>query len=216
MLDPYSILGVSRDAEDTEIKKAYRTLSKKYHPDNNPGNVQAEERFKQIQAAYEQIMREKKGGSDYSPFGDGAGYQREQQGYDNVQQDLKSAAIYIQNGYFDQALNVLNGMSERNAQWYYYSAVANLNIGNNITALEHARQAVVLEPYNYNYQNLVNSIESGNTWYTDRTNEYNIRPGGTGNVCMKIVIANLVCNLCFGGGGLYCGSNGCFGPMIPF
>ena len=51
MTNPYSILGVSSDASDEEIKKAYRTLSRKYHPDanvNNPNAAQAEEKFKQI------------------------------------------------------------------------------------------------------------------------------------------------------------------------
>ena len=62
MLDPYSVLGVSRNATDEEIKKAYRKLSRKYHPDaniNNPNKDQAEEKFKEVQQAYEQIMRER-------------------------------------------------------------------------------------------------------------------------------------------------------------
>ena len=66
MFDPYSILGVSRDASDEEIKKAYRKLSRKYHPDaniNNPNKDQAEEKFKEIQQAYDQIMKEREYGS---------------------------------------------------------------------------------------------------------------------------------------------------------
>ena len=62
--DPYSILGVSRDATEEEIKKAYKALSRRYHPDaniNNPNKDQAEEKFKEIQAAYQQIMKEKTG-----------------------------------------------------------------------------------------------------------------------------------------------------------
>ena len=62
MLDPYSVLGVPRNASDDEIKKAYRKLSRKYHPDaniNNPNKDQAEEKFKEVQQAYEQIMKER-------------------------------------------------------------------------------------------------------------------------------------------------------------
>ena len=66
MLDPYSVLGVSRDASMDEIKKAYRKLSRKYHPDaniNNPNKEQAEEMFKQVQQAYDQIVREREQGT---------------------------------------------------------------------------------------------------------------------------------------------------------
>ena len=66
MRDPYQVLGVSRDASDEEIKKAYRALSRKYHPDanvNNPNKEQAEEKFKEIQQAYQRIMDERQRGT---------------------------------------------------------------------------------------------------------------------------------------------------------
>ena len=76
--DPYSVLGVSRDASEEEIKKAYKALSRKYHPDaniNNPNKDQAEEKFKEIQAAYQQIMKERTEGYSY-----GGGYGRQTYG----------------------------------------------------------------------------------------------------------------------------------------
>ena len=69
-MNPYDILGVSPSASDEEIKKAYRTLSRKYHPDANvgkPGEKAAEEKFKQIQQAYTQIMKEREQG--YRTYG---------------------------------------------------------------------------------------------------------------------------------------------------
>src|ERR1700676_2241245 len=53
MADYYGILGVKRDASEDEIKKAYRKLARQYHPDRNPGDKQAEERFKQISQAHD-------------------------------------------------------------------------------------------------------------------------------------------------------------------
>ena len=50
--DYYEVLGVNREAEEGAIKKAYRKLAKKYHPDTNAGNAQAEQRFKEITEAY--------------------------------------------------------------------------------------------------------------------------------------------------------------------
>ena len=58
MTDPYTVLGVSRDASDEDIKKAYRTLAKKYHPDVNPGDKTAEEKMKEVNAAYDLIRRQ--------------------------------------------------------------------------------------------------------------------------------------------------------------
>lgn len=55
MNDPYSILGVSRDASEEEIKSAYRRLAKKYHPDLNPGDPEAARKMNEINAAYQQI-----------------------------------------------------------------------------------------------------------------------------------------------------------------
>lgn len=66
MYDPYKVLGVDYKASDEEIKKAYRQLSRKYHPDaniNNPNKDQAEEQFKLVQQAYEQVMKQREQGA---------------------------------------------------------------------------------------------------------------------------------------------------------
>lgn len=154
MTDPYEVLGLKRGASDEEIKKAYRTLSRKYHPDaniNNPNAAQAEERFKQVQAAYDQIMKEKEqgysgygstngyGGYGYGDYGNygGRGYGNS---YGTGQTDeetnyLNAAMNYIRAGKYNEALNVLSGISRKSAQWYYLSAIANNGLGNNVVAL---------------------------------------------------------------------------------
>ena len=57
--DYYDVLGIDRAADKNTIKKAYRKLAKRYHPDTNKDNPQAEEKFKEVQQAYEQIMKER-------------------------------------------------------------------------------------------------------------------------------------------------------------
>ena len=149
MLDPYSVLGVSRNATDEEIKKAYRKLSRKYHPDaniNNPNKNQAEEKFKEVQQAYEQIMREREygssggssggyGGYGYGGFG-GFGTQQRQSTYEDEESvRRRAAANFVQSGHYqEEAMNVLNSLSQKNGEWYYISSMANMGMGNNVSA----------------------------------------------------------------------------------
>ena len=201
MLDPYSVLGVPRNASDEEVKKAYRKLSRKYHPDaniNNPNKDQAEEKFKEVQQAYEQIMKEREYGADgytgsgsYGGFG-GFGTNRQSSYQDEESLRRQAAANYVQNGHYQEALNVLNSLYQRNGQWYYLSAVANMGLGNNVNALNHIKEAVRLEPDNEQYRMLLQRMEGGGSWYEQRQNPFGGMPMGGDNRCMNLCIANLV------------------------
>ena len=145
MADPYRVLGVPRSASDDEVKKAYRTLCRKYHPDaniNKPDAEQAAAKFTEVQQAYEQIMDERKNGgrSSGGMYGGAYGYTGRQQagGTDEYTLHLQAAANYINTRHFREALNVLSGMSRRTAEWYYLSALANAGLGNNYAAMEQA------------------------------------------------------------------------------
>jgi len=207
MRDPYQILGISRNATEEEIKKAYRTLSRKYHPDaniNNPNKEAAEEKFKEIQQAYQKIMKERTEGTAGQRYGSnfdstGTGYEKDTY--------IRAAGNYIRNGYYKEARNVLDGIEEsvRNARWYYYSALAHSGLRNQIAALEHAKRAAALEPHNWDYANLVYQFENGGNWYQQRQYTYGHPYSGGGNMCFKLCLANLFCNLCCGGGGFCCG-----------
>ncbi len=233
MRDPYDVLGVPRGASDDDIKKAYRKLSRLYHPDanvNNPNKAQAEEKFKEVQQAYQQIQQEKEGGyssygpgssrggyssgggygSSYGPFGGFGGFggfgdfgdfagRRQQAGGSESEVRMQAAANYINSRHYSEALNVLNDIMDRDARWYYLSALANSGAGNNVTARQHAQTAVNMEPGNAQYRQVLNQLENGGNWYRGMGDYYGT-PMETGNDwCAKICLANLMCGLCLPG-----------------
>lgn len=258
MRDPYQVLGIRRDASEDEIKKAYRNLSRQYHPDANVGSANqayAEEKFKEIQQAYRQIIKEREEGTSgsgghgqsgyggygqsssggygqsgyggrqtggqadedyggfggFGGFGDFFGYGRRQE---QTEQDphLRAAANYLNGGYYGEARTVLDNMPDRDAAWYYYSAQAHMGLGNNASALVDAQRAVSLEPSDARFQELLRRFQSGETQYRQRQETYGYPNMGQGNICMKLCVANMVCNLCCYGQnlcyGLPCGMTG--------
>lgn len=211
MFDPYSVLGISRDASDEEIKKAYRKLSRKYHPDaniNNPNKAQAEEKFKEVQQAYEQIMKEKEYGTsgNYNSYGGFGGFGGQSQSTYQDEEAIRrqAAANYIQSRHFQEAMNVLSSLSQRNGQWYYLSAMANMGLGNNVNAMNDARTAVNMEPDNMQYRMLLQRMEGGGSWYQEQQNPFGGMPVDGSDYCMKLCLANMFCGMCCPGSGIFC------------
>lgn len=192
--NPYEVLGVPRNASNDEVKKAYRQLCKKYHPDSymdNPLADLAEEKFKEVQAAYEQIMKEREGGYSYSATG-------QSQSSSQETAELQAARNFINNRRFYEALNVLNNIGNRNAMWYYYSAIANMGVGNNLVAVDHAKQAAALEPNNMEYVNFANQLQFRGQHYQTMGGGYGRQTYGTGNLCCDLWCLDTMCE-CMGG-----------------
>ena len=191
--DPYKVLGVSPDASDEEIKRAYRRLAKQYHPDRNPGDAYAAQMMQKVNAAYEQIKNPEKAASGqnyggqqsyggqqgyggytsygYGPFG---GYYRQYRQTNQSSGDpyQDSAYQYIPYRRYQEALNALENSTNRNGRWYYLSALAHNGLGNQVTALEHIRRAVSMEPDNSEYLYVLEAIENGGTAYRRTANNY--------------------------------------------
>lgn len=199
-MNPYEVLGVSRNADIEEIKRAYRELSRKYHPDSyvgNPLSSLAEEKFKQIQEAYDAIMKERNSGYSYSntnSYTNNTYYGRE---------SGEMAEVYnlLSRRSYSQALRLLESMPNRNAQWYYYSAIAQVGLGNTARGMDYARTAVTMEPGNTDYQNLVNQLTFQSNRYTSLRNTYRGSRSGlddTTDLCCKLWLADTLCE-CMGG-----------------
>ena len=206
--DPYKVLGVSPDASDEEIKKAYRELTKKYHPDLNPGDEHAAEMMNEINSAYDQIKNGtasqtgSSGAYQYQQYSDPFNAYRNPWGnswntwqrtnQQTERSEYTAARNYIRNGMYREALNALNSVeaAERDGKWYYLCACANMYQGNKIAALDAARRAVEIEPDNEEFRRLLEQLEAGGDFYNNYRVTYT-NGLSTERLCMTLCAANL-------------------------
>lgn len=151
MQDPYQVLGITPNATDDEIKDAYRKLAKKYHPDLNQDKEYAEKMMKEINLAYDTIKKIREGKNEYT----NQGYTNDNQNYYQVEQLIRSHDYYTANV-------ILNSMSNHNANWYYYSALANYGLHDIAKAKQHIDIACNLEPNNTEYRRIQYLISNQN------------------------------------------------------
>jgi len=191
MNDPYAVLGVSASASDEEIKRAYRELVKKYHPDgyaDNPLADLAEAKMKEINEAYDAIVKMRTQGGGYQPSGGGygggyqAGSQRGNPNYAQVRQ-------FINQNNLREAERILRASPSGTAEWHYLMGTISYRKG----WLEDARQnfwtACSMEPNNLEYRQALNSIGM-----------YANRGGYQGNdlstLCTTLCCLNCLCDSC--------------------
>ena len=153
------------------------------------------------------------GGAGYDPFGfgfDPFGFGTQQRTYQNTQYetrdstDIQAALHYINAGAYDDAMNVLDrvAMADRDDRWYYCSARANYGKGNRVTAMEHIRRAMDMEPDNLDYQRFYQIVQSGGQAYTNTGRSYGFNMGSN-SFCSRMCMFWCLFNICCGGRGVY-------------
>jgi molecular chaperone DnaJ len=167
--NPYEVLGVKEGSSEEEIKKAYRELVKKYHPDqyrDNPLSKLAEEKLREVNEAYDYLMKNlsSRGGQGYSRDTDRGSddyWRRNQE--DNAA--YSQVRVNINNGNVGVAEDLLNRSSVRNAEWYYLKGLVFLRKGWYDEAYSHIQAAVNMDPSNFEYRSTLNKINNNNRAY---------------------------------------------------
>ena len=201
MTDPYKVLGVSPDASDADIKKAYRELAKKYHPDNyhdNPLGELANEKMKQINEAYDQIQKLRSGSGytgGYSTYSGSTG------STGSTRPDLKRIRDLIAAGNYTEAAIVCDSVSQnmRNAEWYYLKGRIYLRQGSYNNAVQMLRIAVQMDPGNPEYTHLYNTLVQNQARYGGFSPEASASYGCSAcDMCSGLMCADCMCEMCGG------------------
>ena len=139
----------------------------------------------------------------FDPFGFGFGFGGYQQAGPSASgtdtPEMQAARNFVASGRYAEARRVLDGMTGRNARWYYLSSLANQGLGKSVDALQDARRAVQLDPNNTEYQMHLRRMQ--NPGQTYRTQTTYAQPGGLLRWCWSMILLNLLCNCCCGGWG---------------
>ncbi len=195
MNDPYKTLGVSRDASDDEIKKAYRALAKKYHPDNYRDTQLsdlAEEKMKEINEAYDIIQKQRQSGSS----GQSGSWDK-----NGGTSSFPQIRIMINEGRFSEADINLDYVpsSMRNAEWHYLKSIILLRRRWVYDALKHIDIACQLDPTNEEYRQLkVNLQNAANGYGRQFTNGQNTTECSGCDICTSLLCADCLCECCGG------------------
>ena len=202
MRDPYEVLGVKPDASDSEIKRAYHELVKKYHPDNyadNPLADLAQEKMKEINEAYDTITKSRAAGASSS-----GGSGRTGQSYYGYQTNATSGQLpqirsAINNGRLDEADSMLEAISDRTAEWYFLRGEVAYRRGWLDEARQNYQIACSMAPGNQEYRRALTVVQGGYTPY--RQTYYNNNGSDLDTACN--VCNTLLCLHCL------CGNGGC-------
>lgn len=201
MNDPYSVLGVDPGATDEEVKRAYRNLARKYHPDNyqdNPLADLAEEKMKEINEAYEQVTKLRSGAAQggtggYQPSGSyrpSGGYQSYGGPQSTPFNDVRSA---INAGRLEEAQTLLETKPDRTAEWYFCRGTIACRRGWLDEAMNCFHRACAMEPGNLEYRSALAAMQSAGGGM--------FRSAGTGmNVSTCDPCTTLLCLNCLCGG----------------
>ena len=193
MTDPYSVLGLSPGASDEEVKKAYKRLAKKYHPDIAGNSEEAARRMQEINAAYDQIINHR---SDWQYQQQRSSSYSSAYGSDEPI-EMQAAVNYINARRFMEALNTLYSIPEgkRSGRWYFLSAYAKAHTGDTVGAGRDIDEAIRREPGNMSYHAFRDNLTGRRTAYSGYTQNYNANtPGGIcSSLCLSLLFFRFCC-----------------------
>ena len=190
MKDPYSILGISPSASDDEVKKAYRELARKYHPDNyhdNPLSDLAQEKMKQINEAYAAITRAREGGDSYRPGGQSSSTS-------NASPEGAKIRAAINSGDIGYAEELLVSFPAKNAEWNFLMGSVSYRKGWLNDALRYFQTAVNMEPNNREYGQALDFMNQGGGVYRSHGRGPMSEQGcDSCDICMTMLCLNMCC-----------------------
>jgi molecular chaperone DnaJ len=166
--NPYEVLGIREGAGEEEIKKAYRELVKKYHPDqyqDNPLSELAEDKLKELNEAYDYLMKRVQTSDNMRSGPHGSGGSNWNNGANDFSRQIR---MYINNGNISAAEDMLNSSNNRDAEWFYLRGLVYLNKGWYDEAYSSIESASKMDPGNFEYRETLKRVNMSNGSYRDK------------------------------------------------
>lgn len=196
MNDPYKVLGVKPDAGDDEIKRAYRELARKYHPDNyqdNPLADLAEEKMKEVNEAYDAITKMRSGGGSYGGGASSGGYQYQQQSYSGNQTYARIRQM-INAGDLNGAEQLLMESGGRTAEYYFLAGSIAYRRGWLDEARQNYNMACQMDPNNMEYRRAAGMMNQGG--YAYNQGNMSAQQCDSCDICTTMMCLNCLCGGC--------------------
>ena len=195
-MNPYDVLGVPENASEEEIKKAYKELVKKYHPDkyqDNPLADLAEEKLQEVNEAYDMLMKNRNSGSSgsysYGNYGSGSG-----SGGSYGTPDYMAVRRYIDAGNLTAAENILNSTKDRSAEWFFLSGMLSYRKGWYDDAVNKLKTANDLAPNNMEYSQAYGRIINMGGAYQNQA--YGRGYGSSNDMCCQALQCYICADCC--------------------
>ena len=198
-MNPYEVLGISENASEEEIKRAYKEMVKKYHPDkyqDNPLADLAEEKLQEVNEAYDMLIKKGTSSSYDYGFGGSSGFGGGASGGGSGRPDYMQVRRLIDANNLREAEKILNGTRDRSAEWFFLAGMVSYKKGWYDDARNKLQTASEMEPGNMEYSQAYGRIINMGGQFQNQARGRGYNQQGGDDLCCQALQCYICADCC--------------------